>query len=137
MQGLSVVTSDDHKAGQVVADQGDFLIVESGTIRKQRHVLPKAFATVRDDVVCATVTWDILRDSPTADGDGEFDHEAVAEHYGLADHFEDAPAEGYGESVPGDPAHGPDEAARAAGLKTAEEERVAIHKSLSQGEGER
>ncbi len=133
MQGLSVVTSDDHKAGQVVAEQGDFLIVESGTLRKQKHVLPKVFATTRGDVVCATVTWDILKDSPTVSGDGNFDHEAVAEHYGLVDHFEEAPVEGYGESVPGDPAYGPDQAARAAGKKTEGEERVALRESLHPG----
>ena len=133
MQGYSVVTSDDHKAGSVVEEQGEYLIVEFGTLRKQKHVLPKAFATARgDETVAATVTWDILKDSPTVGSDGGIDNDAVAEHYGLADHFEeDAPAEGYGETIPGrDPAYGTD------GVEAAERERVAIREQLSDTSGQ-
>ena len=138
MHGYSVVTSDDHKAGSVVGEQGELLIVEFGTLRKQKHVLPKAFAHERDgeETVAATVTWDILKDSPTVDGDGSIDLEAVAEHYGLADHFEEPPAEGYGETIPyRDPAFGPDEAARAGGVSTVEQERVSIREQLADTSG--
>lgn len=140
MQGHPVVTSDEHKAGQVVDVQGEFLIVEFGTLRKQKHVLPKAFATQREgeETVAATVTWDILKDSPTVGGDGSVDSEAVAEHYGLADHFENesAPASGLGDTIPGsDPAYGAEEAARAGGVSTAEQERVAIREQLSDTSG--
>ena len=137
MHGYSVVTSDDHKAGHVVDEQGELLIVEFGTLRKQKHVLPKAFVHQRDgeETIAATVTWDILKDSPTVGGDGAIDHDAVAEHYGLADHFEE-PAEGYGETIPyRDPAYGPDEAARAGGVSTAEQERVAIREQLADTSG--
>lgn len=140
MQGYSVVTSDDHKAGHVVGEQDEFLIVEFGTLRKQKHVLPRAFAHARnggEKVVAATVTWDILKDSPTVEGDGSFDRHAVAEHYGLADHFADEPSEGYGENIPyRDPAFGPDEPAAAAGLTTAEQQRVAIREELANTGGE-
>lgn len=134
MQGYSVVTSDDHKAGHVVEDQGEFLIVEFGTLRKHKHVLPKAFAHPRggEDVVNATVTWDILKDSPTVDGDGAIDHDAVARHYGLADGTTDT-TEGYGETVPyRDPARGPEEPAASANLATAEQERLATRKAMTE-----
>ena len=137
MHGYSVVTSDDHKAGQVVDEQGEFLIVEFGTLRKQKHVLPKAFAHQRDgeEVVSATVTWDVLKDSPTVDNDGGIDSTAVAAHYGLADHFADT-SEGYGEDIPlRDPAHGPDEAAAAGGVSTAEQERVRVREQLADTSG--
>jgi hypothetical protein len=131
VQGTQVVTSDDHKAGHVVAEQDDYLIVETGTLRKHRHVLPKTFAHERDDLICATVTWDILKDAPEMDSSGHIDREAVAEHYGLAEHFEEPSTAGYGDLLPDDPAYGPDQAARAAGLPTAEEERVAIREKLN------
>ena len=137
MHGYSVVTSDDHNAGHVVGEQGEFLIVEFGTLRKHKHVLPKAFAHQRDgeEVVNATVTWDILKDSPCVDRDGGIDSTAVAEHYGLADHFADT-SEGYGENIPfRDPAHGPDEAATAGGISTAEQERVRIREQLADTSG--
>jgi hypothetical protein len=44
MEGYDVVTSDEDKLGQVVGEQGDFLIVEHGTLRKTRHAIPKTFA---------------------------------------------------------------------------------------------
>jgi hypothetical protein len=135
VRDYSVVTSDDHKAGHVVDEQGEFLIVEFGTLRKHKHVLPKAFAHVREgeNVVNATVTWDVLKDSPTLDSTGAIDDEAVGEHYGLVTHFEDeVPAEGLGETIPGrDPAYGPDEAAAAGGQATAEQQRVALREELA------
>jgi hypothetical protein len=137
VQGKPVVTSDDHKAGHVVDVQGEYLIVETGTLRKHKHVLPKAFATERGDEVCATVTWDILKDAPEVDGDGSIDRDAVAEHYGLAEQFAEPPTEGYGESLPDDPAYGPEQAARAGGVATAEEERLAVREKLSAGADER
>ena len=133
MQGYSVVTSDDHKAGHVIEEHGEFLIVEFGTLRKQRHVLPKAFVHAREgeDTIAATVTWDVLKDSPTVGGDGEIDHSEVARHYGLAEGVAD-PTEGYGENIPyRDPAYGPEEPAAAAGLATAEQDRIATRKALN------
>jgi hypothetical protein len=126
LHGTNVVTSDDHKAGHVVGEQGDYLIVESGALRKHKHVLPKAFSGELDgETIRATVTWDILRDAPEADGDGAFDEQAVARHYGLASSMEDAPAEGYGETVADDPAYAD------AGVRAAEQERVSIREQLS------
>jgi hypothetical protein len=131
VQGSPVVTSDNHKAGHVVGEEGDYLIVETGTLRKHKHVLPKTFATERDGEICATVTWDILKDSPEVDGNGNIDHDAVAEHYGLAEHYEEPSTEGYGEMVADDPAY------TDAGVATAERGRVAIREKLADTSADR
>lgn len=126
MHGKNVVTSDDHKAGHVVGDEGDYLVIESGTLRKHKHVLPKAFSGDLDgDTLRATVTWDILRDAPEAGGDGTFDESAVAEHYGLASSMEGAPTEGDGELIASDPVQVD------AGVAAAEKQRVSIREQLS------
>jgi hypothetical protein len=88
MHGYDVVTSDDHKIGTVVDDQSDCLIVESGHVFKARHAIPKSFAHVDDDarVVRATVTKDIVSDSPKIGDDWDCDE--VLQHYGLVGVFE-------------------------------------------------
>ena len=134
MHGINVVTSDDHKAGHVVGDQDDYYIVEIGTLRKHKHVLPKTFAAEKDGVLCATVTWDILKDAPQVEGDGTIDRDAVAEHYGLAEHYEAPETVGYGETVADDPAFGAEQAAAAGGVATAEQERIAVRNKMRPGE---
>ena len=130
MHGKNVVTSDDHKAGHVVGEQGDYYIVETGTLRKHKHVLPKAFAVERDDVLCATITWDILKDAPEVDSRGTIDRDAVAEHYGLAEHYEAPETEGYGETLPDDPAISAEVQGRADGVESPVEERASTRASL-------
>jgi hypothetical protein len=121
MQGYSVVTNDGSKVGHVVDELGDFLIVESGHLRKSKHPIPKVFATVREDeeVVCVTVTKDVIDDAPSING-GEPDEEEILRHYGLAGGFETADTEGYGETTRDDPAYGDD------GMVAAEQGRVAL-----------
>jgi hypothetical protein len=88
MRGFAVITSDAKRAGHVVDEQGDYLIVERGTLRKRRHALPRAFAHSDDSerVVRATVPSELLRDAPEIG-----DHDAIARHYGLAETEPDPP----------------------------------------------
>jgi hypothetical protein len=83
MEGQDVVTSDDHKLGTVVAERGDCAIVETGHVFKARHAIPVEFLHEHDGVLRATVAKEIFADSPKIDGDGDFDCEAVKQHYGL------------------------------------------------------
>jgi len=87
MQGYEVRTIDDDMIGHVAADDGDFLIVEHGRLMKTKHALPKAFAEVDADekVVRTTLSKELIDDSPKVNG--ELDRVAVAEHYGLVEHF--------------------------------------------------
>jgi hypothetical protein len=87
MQGYEVRTIDDEKIGHVAADDGDFLIVEHGRLMKTKHALPKAFAEVDADekVVRTTLSKELIDDSPKVNG--ELDRVAIAEHYGLVEHF--------------------------------------------------
>jgi hypothetical protein len=87
MQGYEVRTIDDDMIGHVAADDGDFLIVEHGRLMKTKHALPKAFAEVDADekVVRTTLSKELIDDSPKVNG--ELDRVAIAEHYGLVEHF--------------------------------------------------
>ena len=82
MAGQEVVTSDDHKLGTVVAERDDCVIIETGTIFKAKHAIPREFLHEHDGVLRATVTKDVVGDSPKVDVDS-FDVGAVREHYGL------------------------------------------------------
>ena len=63
MEGRTVVTSDDHKLGTVVAEPDGFVVVESGHMFKSRHAIPNDFLHEHEDVVRATVgrTWFTIR----------------------------------------------------------------------------
>jgi hypothetical protein len=91
MQGYEVRTIDDDTIGHVTAEDGDFLIVEHGRLLKTKHALPKAFADVNDDekVVRTTLSKELIDDSPKVNG--ELDRVAIAEHYGLVEHFAEEP----------------------------------------------
>lgn len=107
MNGYAVVSSDDHKIGHVVADRGDYLVLEHGTVRKTRHALPKAFAHPVDaeQLIRVTVSKDMIADSPKV-SDEHFDERAIARHYGLASGYDHPDTEGRGELLPDDPADG-------------------------------
>jgi hypothetical protein len=109
MQGYDVVTSDDHKIGRVVAERDDCLIVEHGHVFKAKHAIPKTFAHVDDaaGVVRATITKDVFTDGPKVTDD--WDCNAVLEHYGLVGGLEHPDTEGYGETLPTDPAETADD----------------------------
>lgn len=136
MEGYDVITSDDAKAGRVVEVRGENLIVEHGTIFKARHALPRTFVDTDESarVVRASISKQILESSPKLDGDN-VDERAVAEHYGLASGYDAPPAEGYGETVPDDPAWGAERDRQSAGMAATEEERARIRTGTSPGEG--
>jgi len=82
MEGRTVVTSDDHKLGTVVAEPDGFVVVESGHMFKTRHAIPTEFLHEHEEVVRATVGKDVVQDSPKVEGD-IFDPYEVKMHYGL------------------------------------------------------
>jgi len=86
MQGYDVRTIDGDKIGHVVDVDGDYLVVEHGLL-KTKHALPIVFAEVDADeqVVRTTLSKDLIHHSPKVNG--EIDRTAVAEHYGLVEHF--------------------------------------------------
>lgn len=84
MDGYEVQTSDGGTAGHVVGEQEGGLVVEAGTLRKHRHVLPRAFVEIDETahVVRTTLSKQLVLDSPRLDGDHVDDEEVMA-HYGL------------------------------------------------------
>jgi len=133
MHGFDVRTFDDDKVGHVVGEEGDYLIVEHG-LRKTHHALPRTFADVDDSaqVVRTTLSKQLIYDSPKVNG--ELDRQAVAEHYGLAEGFEDPLTRGLGVVGPDDPARTAEEDAVRAGIDPVHQ-RVAVRESLSSGHG--
>lgn len=84
MEGYDLITAvDDKRWGTVVGEDGDFLIVEHGTLRKHRYAVPKASVETYPDEqeVRTTLSGELIGESPAVD-DG-FDRDAVARHYGL------------------------------------------------------
>ena len=129
MEGYEVITSDDSHAGHVVGTRGNSLIIEHGTLRKSRHLLPRTFVEVDESehVVRASITKDILESSPKLHGD-EVDEHAVAEHYGLASGFDAPETKGAGELLPDDPGLSAEQEELRLGLKTAGQERLDVLK---------
>ena len=84
MNGQDVITSDDHKLGTVVGERDGCAIVETGHVFKARHAIPTEFLHDHEGVLRATVSKDMIDDSPKVDGD-DFDPEAVKLYYGLGD----------------------------------------------------
>ena len=133
MEGFEVVTSEEDKLGQVVGAEGDYLIVEHGTLRKTRHAIPKTFAHADEGegIVRVTVSKEIVESSPKIEN-GSIDQQAVAEHYGLASAADAPGTEGYGETVPDDPARTAEEQEARTGVTTAPEERIEIRERMEQ-----
>jgi hypothetical protein len=126
MKGYDVVTTEDEKVGTIVGEQGDFLIVEHGTLRKSKHALPRELAHVNEaeQQVRITVPKDMFCDSPKLNG--ELDEQAVAQYYGLASSAPAPGTEGYGVSDEGDPSRSSEEQALRDGVMPAAEERAQI-----------
>jgi hypothetical protein len=105
MEGYEVITSDDEKLGQVARVHDGYLIVQHRHLLKERqHAIPLAFAHAEDaeKVVRLSVSKTLIEDGPEVK-DGEFDRKAVAEHYGLAEGFDQPETLGEGELLPDDP----------------------------------
>ena len=126
MNGYDVVTTEDEKVGTIVAEQGDFLIVEHGTLRKSKHALPRELAHVDEgeQQVRITVPKQVFCDSPKLNG--ELDEQAVAQYYGLASSAPAPGTEGYGFTGEGDPSRSSEEQALRDGVVPAAQERAQI-----------
>lgn len=116
MEDRTVVTSDDQQLGTVVAERDDCVVIETGHIFKSKHAIPRTFLREVDGVLRATVTKDVIDDSPKVDLDN-WDCAAVREHFGL-----DAPFEA--DPDPNGP--GPEADAVRAGLTPTPQERLDV-----------
>jgi hypothetical protein len=87
MEGQTVVTSDDNKLGTVVAERDNCAVIETGHVFKTKHAIPREFLHEVDGVLRATVTKDVVNDSPKVDLD-HWDCAAVRLHYGLDGPFQ-------------------------------------------------
>ena len=132
MDGYEVIGSDEGKVGQVVAVEGDLLIVEAGMLRKTRHAIPTTFAHADDDerVVRLSLAKELVESSPKVE-DGNVDRPAVAEHYGLAEGYEAPETKGYGEVTPDNPAWSAEQEERRTGVEPAPERRARIREGES------
>jgi hypothetical protein len=136
MEGYDVISAvDDKKLGTVVREEGDYVVIEHGMLRKQHHAIPKTTLEVQDDrrEVRTTLARGLVEDSPKIDDDG-LDREELARYYGLADTSQAPPTEGYGDTIPTDPAHGPETDEQAAGLEPAAEQRARIREGDTSGD---
>ena len=111
MQGYDVVTSDDRKIGHIVEEREGCVIVEHGHMFKSKHAIPKDFVSVDDgaQLVHAMVTKDVFEDGPKVSDDWSCD--STLRHYGLVGSLAEPDTEGYGETVPTDPATAADDSA--------------------------
>jgi hypothetical protein len=136
MEGYEVLTFDDHKAGTVVGQEGQFLIVEHGSIFKHRRPVPDTFATLDEDaeVVRLTVSKEILESAPELH-DGTLDTAAAAAHYGLAEGDVAPETLGYGRVTPDDPAASAETDLLATGELSTPAERATLHGQLAPGQG--
>ncbi|MGH3003224.1 MAG: hypothetical protein ACRDM1_11285 [Gaiellaceae bacterium] len=82
MNGMEVVTSDNHKLGAVVGERDDCAIVRTGHVFRAEHAIPREFLHEHEGTLRATVSNDVIVSSPKVDADA-FDAAAVREHYGL------------------------------------------------------
>ena len=130
MTGYDVVSIDDHKVGHVVATKGDYVVVEHGAIFKAKHAVPSELTHVDDDgkIVHLTVSKEVFSESPKVDED--FDQRRVAAYYGLGEGYEAPETEGYGETLPDDPAISAEVQGRAEGVESPIEERASTRASL-------
>ena len=137
MERYDVLTSDGKKAGTVVGEVGDYLVVEHGMLRKTRTPLPRAFAEVHESegVIRATVSKEIFDGAP-AMRDDEVDEQAVAAHYGLAEAFADPESEGYGDTLPDDPGLSAEAQEHRTGVESAAQERAEVRSELASGGGD-
>jgi len=127
MEGYDVITSDDRKAGYVIADRGEYVVVEQGHLRKTLHAVPKPFVHTdeSEQVVRLSVSSDIVESSPKIKGE-DIDEGAVARHCGLAAGDPAPETQGYGDLLPDDPARSSEEEALRTGVEPAPEVRARI-----------
>jgi hypothetical protein len=133
VEGYEVISSDEHKLGQVTRVEGDLLVVENGLLRKKQHAIPIAFAHAdeNEQVVRLSVSKEIVESSPEIEN-GNLDRKAVAEHYGLAEGYAAPETVGEGEALPDDPALSAEYEGRRSGVEPAPERRARIREGESE-----
>jgi hypothetical protein len=137
MEGYELISAvDDKSYGNVVGEEGDYVIVEHGTLRKSRHAVPRSSVEIDDErrEVRTTLSRELIDDSPKVE-DGGIDHTAVAQHYGLAAGSEAPPTEGYGETTADDPARGAEWDEHRAGIDPTVEQRARIREGGEEAGG--
>jgi hypothetical protein len=120
MEGQTVVTSDDQKLGTVIAERDGCVIIETGHVFKTKHAIPREFVHEVDGTMRATVTKDVVDDSPKVDLD-KWDYSTIRLHYGLDGPFEVDPDPNGLETAETD--------ARRAGQKPAPEARLDVQEA--------
>ena len=93
MEGYDVISVvDDKKIGTVVRKEGDYVVFEHGTLRKQHHAIPSTTIEVSESEqeIRTTLSKDLIESSPKVDDDDGIDYEALGRHYGTADTAEAA-----------------------------------------------
>lgn len=86
-EGQTVVSADDHTIGKVIGQRDDCVLIETGHVFKSTHAIPASFLHEHEGEIRATVSKEIVNDSPQVDADS-FDCEAVLLHYGLGGPYE-------------------------------------------------
>jgi hypothetical protein len=90
MEGQTVITSDDRKLGNAIDERDGCVVIETGHVFKTKHAIPREFLHEVDGVLRATVTKDVVDDSPKVDLES-WDCAAIRLHYGLDGPFEVEP----------------------------------------------
>ena len=138
MDGYTVLTVDDEKVGEVVGRTGESLVIERGTLRKHRHLLPLPFVESSDDERCVrtTLSKQMIEDSPEVGDDNAHDESAIARYYGLVG-TEAAPpdTEGYGVTDPDDPARTVVDDWSAGDVEPPDAQRARTRERVGPGEG--
>jgi len=115
LEGQTVVGSDDHQLGTVVAARDNCVIIESGHVFKSKHAIPREFLHETNGELRATVTKEVVDGSPKIDLE-RWDCSEVRLAYGLDGPFDVDPDPNGLESAETDAAR--------AGMKPAPAERV-------------
>jgi hypothetical protein len=87
MEHQTVVTSDDRKLGTVIDERDACVVIETGHVFKTKHAIPREFLHEVDGTLRATVTKDVVDDSPKVDLEN-WDCATVRLHYGLEGPFQ-------------------------------------------------
>ena len=88
MEGYDVISvADDKRLGTVVREEGEYVVFEHGTFRKQHHAIPMTTVEVdrESGMVRTTLSKELIEESPKVDEAGALDREALARHYGTPD----------------------------------------------------
>ena len=92
MTGYDVISvADDERIGTVVREEGDYVVLEHGLLRKRHHAIPMTIVEVDAErrQIRTRLSKALIEDSPPVEDD-ILDTDALARHYGTPDTSEDA-----------------------------------------------